>query len=84
MFQRVPRADADPPLPARAAQTYRGAMLRMLALIVAAIVVVLVAMAVVKTFIWLAMIALIFAAVCLAFGVFRLGRRSSHRSGTRL
>ena len=56
----------------------------MLALIVAAIVVVLVAMAVVKTFIWLAMIALIFAAVCLALGVFRLGRRSSHRSGTRL
>ena len=46
-FQRVPRADADPPLPARAAQTYRGAMLRVLALIVAAIVVVLVAMAVV-------------------------------------
>jgi MFS superfamily sulfate permease-like transporter len=59
-------------------------MLRMLAVIGAAIVIVLVAMAVVKTFIWLAMIALVFAAVCLAFGVFRLGRRSARRSRSRL
>ena len=55
----------------------------MLVVIGAAIVIVLVAMAVVKTFIWLAMIALIFAAVCLALGVFRLGRRSGRRSRSR-
>jgi MFS superfamily sulfate permease-like transporter len=55
-------------------------MLRMLVIICAAIVIVLVAAAVVKTFIWLAMIALIFAAVCVAFGLFRLGRRSARRS----
>jgi MFS superfamily sulfate permease-like transporter len=58
-------------------------MLRMLLVIVAAIVIVLVAMAVVKTFIWLAMIALIFGVICLALGVFRLGRRSGHRSHSR-
>ena len=58
-------------------------MLRMLLVIVAAIVVVLVAMAVVKTFIWLAMIALIVGVACLAFGVFRLGRRSARRSHSR-
>ncbi len=58
-------------------------MLRMLLVIIGAIVVVLVAMAVVKTFIWLAMIALIFAVVCLALGVFRLGRRSGRRSHSR-
>jgi MFS superfamily sulfate permease-like transporter len=58
-------------------------MLRMLLLIVAAVVVVLVAMAIVKTFIWLAMIALVFGVACLAFGVFRLGRRSSRRSHSR-
>jgi hypothetical protein len=58
-------------------------MLRMLAVVVAAIVIVLVAMAVVKTFIWLAMVALIFAAVCLGLGVFRLGRRSGRRSRSR-
>jgi hypothetical protein len=52
----------------------------MLVIICAAIVIVLVAAAVVKTFIWLAMIALIFAAVCVAFGLFRLGRRSARRS----
>ncbi len=52
-------------------------------MVVAAIVVVLVAMAIVKTFIWLAMIALVFGVGCLAFGVFRLGRRSSRRSHSR-
>ncbi len=55
----------------------------MLVIICAAIVIVLVAAAVVKTFIWLAMIALIFAAVCVAFGLFRLGRRSARRSRSR-
>jgi MFS superfamily sulfate permease-like transporter len=58
-------------------------MLRMLLVIVAAIVIVLVAMAIVKTFIWLAMIALIFGVICLALGVFRLGRRSGNRSHSR-
>jgi hypothetical protein len=58
-------------------------MLRMLAVICAAIVIVLVAAAVVKTFIWLALIALIFAAGCLAFSLFRLGRRSGRRSRSR-
>jgi hypothetical protein len=55
-------------------------MLRSLVVIGAAIVIVLVAAAVVKTFIWLALIALIFAAIALALGVFRLGRRSGRRS----
>ncbi len=55
----------------------------MLVVICAAIVIVLVAAAVVKTFIWLAMIALIFAAVCLAFSLFRLGRRSGRQSRRR-
>ena len=55
----------------------------MLLLVGAAIVVVLVAMAVVRTFVWLALRALIVAVVCLALGVFRLGRRSAHRSRSR-
>jgi len=58
-------------------------MVRTLVVICAAIVIVLVAMAVVRTFIWLAMIALIFAAVCLGFSLFRLGRRSARRSRSR-
>jgi len=55
----------------------------MLVVICAAIVIVLVAAAVAKTFIWLAMIALVFAAVCLAFSLFRLGGRSRRRSRSR-
>lgn len=51
-------------------------MLRTLVVIGAAIFIVLVAMAVVRTFIWLAMIALIVAAVCLGLGAFRVGHRS--------
>ena len=58
-------------------------MLRSLVVIGAAIVIVLVAMAVVKTFIWLALIALIFAAVAVALGLFRLGRRSAGRTARR-
>jgi high-affinity Fe2+/Pb2+ permease len=58
-------------------------MLRTLIVIGAAIAVVLVALEIVRTFIWLSMIALIVAAVWLAFGVFRLGRRSG-RSRRRL
>jgi hypothetical protein len=58
-------------------------MLRMLIVIGAAIVIVFVAMAVVRTFFVLAMIALIFAAVAVALGVFRLGRRTAHRSARR-
>ena len=58
-------------------------MLRTLVVIGAAIAVTLVALEVVRTFIWLAMIALIVAAVCLALGAFRLGHRSG-RSRRRL
>lgn len=58
-------------------------MLRTLVVIGAAIFIVLVAMEVVRTFIWLAMIALIVGAVCLALGAFRRGHRSG-RSRRRL
>jgi hypothetical protein len=58
-------------------------MLRMLAAIVALIVIVFVAAAVVKTFFWLAMIALIVGALGLGLGIFRLGRRSAGRSHDR-
>lgn len=58
-------------------------MLRMLAAIVALIVIVFVAAAVVRTFFWLAMIALIVGALGLGFGLFRLGRRSTGRSHDR-
>jgi hypothetical protein len=54
-------------------------MLRMLAVIVALVVIVFVAAAVVRTFFWLALIALIVGALGLGFGVFRLGRRSTRR-----
>jgi MFS superfamily sulfate permease-like transporter len=56
-------------------------MLRTLVVIGAAIAVVLVALEVVRTFIWLAMIALIVGAVCLALGAFRLGHRSGRSRG---
>lgn len=59
--------------------TYGGFMLRMLAAIVALIVIVFVAAAVVRTFFWLAMIALIVGALGLGLGFFRLGRRSTGR-----
>jgi MFS superfamily sulfate permease-like transporter len=55
----------------------------MLAVIAVVIVVVFVAAAVVKTFFWLTLIALIVGAICVAFGFFRLGRHSSHRSRSR-
>jgi hypothetical protein len=58
-------------------------MLRMLAAIVALIVIVFVAAAVVRTFFWLAMIALIVGALGLGLGFFRLGRRSTGRSHDR-
>jgi MFS superfamily sulfate permease-like transporter len=58
-------------------------MLRVLAVIAAGVVVVFVAAAVVKTFFWLSLIALIAATVCVALGFFRLGRRSGHRSRNR-
>jgi MFS superfamily sulfate permease-like transporter len=56
----------------------------MLVVIVAAAVIVLVALSVVKTFIWLTMIALVVAVVFLAVGALRLGRRSGHRPRSRL
>lgn len=52
----------------------------MLALIVALVVIVFVAASVVKTFFWLALIALIVAALCLGFGFVRLGKQSTRRS----
>lgn len=55
----------------------------MLALIVALIVIVFVAAAVVKTFFWLALLALIVGALAVGLGLFRLGRRSNRRSRTR-
>jgi len=58
-------------------------MLRMLALILALIVVVFVTASVVKTFFWLALLALIAGAVVLAVGLFRLGRHSTGRSRRR-
>jgi len=51
----------------------------MLAVIVAVILIVLVAAAVVKTFFWLALIALIVGALGLGLGFFRLGRYSARR-----
>jgi uncharacterized membrane protein len=58
-------------------------MLRILALVVALIVIVFVAAAVVKTFFWLALLALIVGALALGFGFFRLGRHSTRRSRNR-
>jgi uncharacterized membrane protein len=58
-------------------------MLRMLAVIVALIVIVFVTAAVVKTFFWLALLALIVAALGVGLGFFRLGRRSTRRSRSR-
>jgi uncharacterized membrane protein len=58
-------------------------MLRILALIVAVIVIVFVAAAVVKTFFWLALLALIIGALAVGLGLFRLGRRSKRRSRSR-
>jgi hypothetical protein len=52
-------------------------MLRMLAAIVALIVIVSVAAAVVRTFFWLTLIALIIGALGLGLGFFRLGHRST-------
>jgi len=63
--------------------TYRRFMLRMLAAIVALIVIVFVAAAVVKTFFWLALIALIVGALGIGLGFFRLGRSSTRRSRDR-
>ena len=63
----------------RFAATYRRYMPRMLAVIVAVILIVLVAAAVVKTFFWLALIALIVGALGLGLGFFRLGRYSARR-----
>lgn len=52
----------------------------MLALIVALIVIVFVAAAVVRTFFWLALLALIVGALAVGLGLFRLGRHSNRRS----
>lgn len=52
----------------------------MLILIIGAIVVVFVALAVVKTFFWLTLIALVVLFLAVAFGISRLGHRSARRS----
>ncbi len=58
-------------------------MLRVLLLVVGAIVVVFVAAAVIKTFFWLALIALIVLFIGMSLGIFRFGRRSGRRSRSR-
>lgn len=58
-------------------------MPRVLALIVALVVIVFVAAAVVQTFFWLALIALIVAALGTGLGFFRLGRHSTRGSRDR-
>lgn len=58
-------------------------MLRMLAVIAVLIVIVLVAAAVVKTFFWLALIALIVLPLWLGLCFFRLGRHSTRRPRNR-
>jgi hypothetical protein len=55
----------------------------MLAVIVAVILIVFVAAAVVQTFFWLALIALIIGALGVGLGFFRLGRHSTRRSRSR-
>ena len=64
----------------RLAATYRRYMPRVLAVLVAVILIVFVAAAVVQTFFWLALIALIVGALGLGFGFFRLGQHSTRRS----
>ncbi len=54
-------------------------MLRILLMIAAFIVIVFVAAQVVHTLFWLALFALIIAAVGMSLGLFRAGRRSGHR-----
>lgn len=58
-------------------------MTRVLLLVIGAIVVVLVAAAIIKTFFWLALIALVVLFAGLALGLFRLGHRSGKRSRDR-
>jgi uncharacterized membrane protein len=54
-------------------------MLRMLLLIIGGIIVVFLALAVVRTFFWLTLIALIVIFVGFAFGLFHRGRRRRER-----
>jgi hypothetical protein len=56
----------------------------MLLMIGAVVVVVLVAMAIIKTLVWLALVALIFVVIGLALGTFRRAGRSARRSRSRL
>jgi uncharacterized integral membrane protein len=63
--------------------TYGVFMLRILLLVVAAVFIVFVAAAVIKTLFWLALVALIVVAIGASLGLFRLGRRSTRRSRSR-
>lgn len=58
-------------------------MLRILLLVAGALFIVFVAAAVARTLFWLALFALIVAAVGISLGIFRIGRRSAHRSRDR-
>jgi cytochrome c biogenesis protein CcdA len=59
-------------------------MLRMLLVVVAAILVVLVTLTIIKTLAWITGILIIVAGLGLLYGVFRLGRRSRRRSRDRI
>jgi hypothetical protein len=58
-------------------------MVRILLLVVAAILIVLVTLAIIRTLAWIAGFVIIAAGIGLLFGAFRFGRRSSHRSRNR-
>ncbi len=58
-------------------------MLRTLLAVIGAIVIVFIAAAVARTLFWLALIALIAAFIGVSLGIFRFGRRSARRSGSR-
>lgn len=58
-------------------------MLRILAMIVAAVVIVFVAAEVIHTLFWLALIAVVIAFIGMSLGLFRAGRRSERHSRRR-
>ena len=59
-------------------------MLRMLLVVLAAILIVLVTLTIIRTLAWISGFLIIAAGVGLLYGAFRLGRRASRRSRSRL
>ena len=55
----------------------------MLLVVVAAILIILVTLTIIRTLAWIAGFVIIVAGISLLFGAFRFGRRSSRRSGSR-